>query len=69
MHWPSHCEAYYATLIVRYLHPRKAQWKNILRHYIYNEFIHDGILVAAALDRDRSAQLPLSAKYVRRCLR
>ena len=69
MHWPSHCEAYYATWIIRYLHPRKAQWKNILRHYIDNEFIHDGILVAAALDRDRSAQLPLSATYIRRCLR
>jgi len=29
MHWESHCEAFYAQWMIRYLHPRKAPWKEI----------------------------------------
>ena len=69
MHWSSHCEAYYATWIVKYLHPRKAPWKILLRHYIDDEYIHEGILLSAATDRDRTQKVPASATYMRKCLR
>ena len=69
MHWASHCEAYYATWIVRYLDPRRSPWKKVLRHWIEDEYIPQATLLAAAPDRDRSHNLPLTATYVRRCLR
>ena len=37
IHWPSHCDAYYATWIVRYLEPRAAPWKSIMRFYIQDD--------------------------------
>ena len=69
MHWPSHCEAVYATWIVRFLSPRRAPWKQMLRHWTDEEFIHDGILLANASDRTRETELPPNASYIRRCLR
>ena len=68
-HWASHCEAYYAEWIVRYLHPRRAPWKTLLRHWIDEEFLHEGILVLHAHGSDRSNQLPYTATYMKRCLR
>ena len=34
MHWPSHCDAYYATWIIRYLEPRRAPWKSIMSWFV-----------------------------------
>ena len=69
MHWRSHCEAYYAEWIVRFLDPRRAAWKQVLRHWTDEEFLHDGLLLANASDRTREAELPPNAPYIRRCLR
>ena len=68
MHWPSHCEAYYAEWIVRYHHPRRAPWKQVLRPWINNEYVHDGIHLSAATDHNQANQIPATAKYMRRCM-
>ena len=69
MHFESHCEAFYATWLIRYLHPRKAPWKALLRHWIDEEHVHEGILLSSARDRSRVNELPRHAHYARRCLR
>ena len=69
MHWPSHCEAYYATWIVRYLEPRVAPWKGIMRFYIQDDHIGDAIILSSSIDRNREKWLPTTAQYLKRCLR
>jgi hypothetical protein len=68
MHWPSHCEAYYATWIIRYLHPRKSPWKTIMRFYIEDEHIQDSIILSSSPRKSREDMLPPGAQYLRRCL-
>ena len=70
MHWSSHCEAFYAHWIVRFLHPRKAPWKEIVRYWIQDTYIGDAVLVAD-VDRDDAffERVPKEAHYLRRCLR
>eukprot|EP00966_Prymnesium_polylepis_P249443 5767219-Prymnesium_polylepis.1 len=79
MHWESHCEAFYAQWIVRYLHPRKAPWKTILRHWITageregdDDSPHglgDAILLAPApVNTTALDHIPSTAKYARRCV-
>jgi hypothetical protein len=49
MHWPSHCEAYYATWIIRYLHPRAAPWKSIARFYARGKELRSTVVARSSL--------------------
>ena len=52
LHWESHCKAFYASWIVRFLDPRRAPWKDILRHWISDEYIHEAIILSSASPND-----------------
>ena len=67
MHWPSHCEAYYAEWIVRYLHPRIAPWKTVAAIWINDPYIGHKVLLSRGAP-SRSSKVPESAPYLRRCL-
>jgi hypothetical protein len=67
MHWPSHCTAFYAQWVVRYMHPRKSPWKTILRSWIRNTFIGDGTILAAC-DNANTTKIPETATYMRACM-
>ena len=45
MHWESHCEAFYAQWMIRYLHPRKAPWKEIAGLWICEGTLGRGVIV------------------------
>jgi hypothetical protein len=67
MHWPSHCNAFYTQWIVRYLHPRQAPWKTVLRTWIKDEHLQDGILLADTTDSSKIAgRVPKTAPYIKR---
>ena len=68
MHWPSHCDAYYSTWIVRYLDPRRAPWKSVMSWFIRDDVIGDAILLSSSPDRNRHDSLPTGARYMRRCM-
>ena len=68
MHWPSHCTAFYAQWIVRFMHPRKSPWKTILRSWIQNEHLRDGTLLSS-VDTNNMTNIPTTATYMRRCLK
>ena len=67
MHWLSHCEAFYAQWMIRYLHPRRAPWKEILDHWLHGH-IGRAILVANVDREDILDKIPPGATYIRRCL-
>ena len=69
MHWASHCEAFYAHWIVRYLHPRKSPWKQILSYWIQDEHIGSSIVIANSDKESILKLIPESAKYITRCLK
>ena len=48
MHWESHCQAFYAQWMIRYLHPRKAPWKETA-----DRWICEGTLGRGAKGQDR----------------
>jgi hypothetical protein len=68
MHWPSHCKAFYAQWIIRFLHPRRSPWKNVLREWVQNAHLRDGILLANVSDNHHKGP-PESAPYIRQCLK
>eukprot|EP00966_Prymnesium_polylepis_P238362 5512786-Prymnesium_polylepis.1 len=47
MHRPSHCEAFHALWIIRYLHPRKSPWKQVVSYWIQDEHIGSSNVFAA----------------------
>ena len=69
-HWASHCRAFYAEWVVRFLHPRKAPWKTILRAWYPDwNYLKDGIFTAPTGPLQRLIQhLPKNAHYLRRCI-
>ena len=38
MHWRAHVKAFQMQWVLRYLDPRKAPWKDVLDHWIANEY-------------------------------
>ena len=68
LHWEFHCKAFYASWIVRFLDPRRAPWKDVLRHWISDEYIHEAIILSSASDSDRTNEIPDTAPYIKRCL-
>ena len=68
LHWESHCKAFYASWIIRFLDPRRAPWKDVLRHWISDEYIHEAIILSSASDSDRTNEIPDTAPYIKRCL-
>ena len=70
MHWPSHCNAFYAEWIVRFLHPRAAPWKQVLRDWLPEDNpLEDAVLVADSPDRATLPSLiPSHSVYIIRCL-
>ena len=60
MHWESHCEAFYAQWMIRYLHPRKAPWKEIADLWICEGTQGRGVIVSKSISRTRSTpyQIP-----------
>ena len=70
MHWQSHCEAFYAHWIIRYLHPRKAPWKDIASIWIDDAHIGPAIIMTSSVpDDDLMEDIPKRAHYLRRCMR
>jgi hypothetical protein len=68
MCWPKHCEAFYAQWMVRYLHPRRADWKIIANEWIPDELIGNAIIVANIAPDQYEHTIPPTAPYLRRCL-
>ena len=70
MHWKSHCEAFYAQWMVRYLHPRKAPWKQVADHWLSDDVLGRSVLVAKPRPWDELPvnKIPSSAPYLQRCL-
>ncbi len=67
MHWPSHCKAFYAQWLIRYMHPRKSPWKSILKFWIQSEHLSEGpLLSTCSINMDA---IPRNAKYMRACLK
>ena len=64
MHWPSHCDAYYATCIIRYLEPRRAPWKSIMSWFVRDTVIGDAILLSSSPERNRHDSLSTGARYL-----
>ncbi len=64
MHWPSHCAAFYAQRIIRYMHPRKSPWKTILRSWIRNDFIEDATILENCLNNNRT-NIPKTQKHIK----
>ena len=69
MHWASHCKAFYAQWIVRFLSPRRAPWKSILSHWIADKYIGDAILLSSARDGSSTKDVTKTAPYARACLK
>ena len=65
MHWPSHCSAFYAQWVVRYLDPRRAPWKSIVHEWIADEHTGDAIILGRSRHRDRVPHIPETALYIR----
>ena len=43
-------------------------WKDVLRHWISDEYIHETIILSSASDSDRTSEIPDTAPYIKRCL-
>ena len=69
MHWESHCEAFYAQWMIRYLHPRKAPWKEIADLWICEGTQGRGVIVSNIDLTDTLNAIPNTAPYLQRCLK
>ena len=69
MHWPSHCSAFYAQWVVRYLDPRRAPWESIVHEWIADEHTGDAIILGRSRHRDRVPHIPETAHYIRHCFK
>ena len=71
MHWPSHCDAFYAQWIIRFLHPREAAWKHILTFWLEQtdeSDLHAKQSLLARPGTGRKADVPHTARYIRKCI-
>ena len=69
MHWASHCEAFYAQWMIRYLHPRKAPWKEIADLWLCEGTLGRGVIVSNTDLTDTLNAIPNTAPYLQRCLK
>lgn len=68
MHLESHIKAFQAQWIIKYLDPRDSPWKNALDHWLSDDKLGRGILLARGQSRPESLLPDGRCAYIRSCL-